>query len=176
MPPPHHRPVAHAAAGLSILAVLAACGTPPELRPPEGVPVPSPSSSRTGPPAPSGAPGTPYPSAPFLPGTAAPSATGFPESFAVSCGGKPTGGQVIRVVRRDAGLLSAGAKVSVDTGPLCSGTWQYTVLSVPGRGLLAVVTRGDPRALKLVTAGTDVCSVPVRVEAPPGIRIAATCA
>jgi hypothetical protein len=65
--------------------------------------------------------------------------------------------------------------VTVDTGPLCAGTWQYTVVLVPNREPLAVVTRGRPGALELVTAGTNVCSIPVRTEAPIGIRTAATC-
>jgi hypothetical protein len=104
-----------------------------------------------------------------------PTASGFPDTYAVDCAGRPTGTQVVRVVRRKARLIPAGARVSVETGPLCAGTWQYTVLSMPGREPLAVVTRGRPGDLDLVTAGTNVCSIPVRTEAPTGIRIAAAC-
>jgi hypothetical protein len=106
---------------------------------------------------------------------AVPSPSGFPEAYAGDCGGKPTGAQVVRVLRRDGDLLPNG-RVSIETGPMCAGTWQYTVVAVPGREPLAVVTRGRPRALRLVTAGTSVCSsIQVRVQAPPGIRGAAAC-
>ena len=54
--------------------------------------------------------------------------------------------------------------------PQCAGTWQYSVVTVTGRDPLAVVTRGAPTALTLVTAGTNVCTIPVRTSAPPGIR------
>ena len=60
-------------------------------------------------------------------------------------------------------------------GPLCSGDWQYTALDVPGTGLLQVLTRGPSGALRLVTAGTDVCTATVRAQAPPGIRTVARC-
>jgi hypothetical protein len=114
---------------------------------------------------------------PTLPPTAPPvtSPTGFPDTYAVACGGKPSGQQIIRLLRRQAGLLSDGVRAAVDTGPLCSGTWQYTVVVVSGREPLAVVTEGRPGDLRLVTAGTNVCSIPVRTEAPIGIRTAAAC-
>jgi hypothetical protein len=60
-------------------------------------------------------------------------------------------------------------------GPLCSGTWQYTVVAVPDHEPLGVVTKGPVNALVLVTAGTDVCSDAVRTAAPPGITTAAHC-
>jgi hypothetical protein len=76
---------------------------------------------------------------------------------------------------KDRGLLRSTDVVTARTGPLCAGTWQYTVLAVTGREPLQVVTKGPASALVLVTAGTDVCSVPVRTEAPAGIVSAAHC-
>ncbi|MFC7764406.1 hypothetical protein ACFQY4_45335 [Catellatospora bangladeshensis] len=59
--------------------------------------------------------------------------------------------------------------------PVCAGTWQYTVVSIPDREPLQVVTKGAPAVLEVVTAGTDICTIEVRNFAPPGIRIAASC-
>jgi hypothetical protein len=92
----------------------------------------------------------------------------------VSCGGQLAGDRVV-VILRGRGFISAGAQVTVQTGPLCAGSWQYTVLSVAGQGLLQVVTQGLPPNLELVTAGTDVCIARVRVEAPAGIVAIARC-
>jgi hypothetical protein len=93
----------------------------------------------------------------------------------VSCAGRPGADQVIALLRRTPNVLPAGATVSVRTGPLCSGTWQYTVIAVPDREPLQVLTRGAPTALTFVTAGTDVCTVTVRATAPPGILTVAHC-
>jgi hypothetical protein len=149
------------------LGAAAGCGAPPLPRPTPTPGTPRPSSAS---PTPTG--GVPLP----LP-TPTPSAGGSPsfsDSVAVDCGGRPSAAQVVRVLRRNISRIGR-AKVTVTTGPLCAGTWQYTVVSVPGEEPLAVVTEGRPRALRLVTAGTDVCSIPVRTGAPPGIRIAAAC-
>lgn len=156
---------------LSALAAMAACGAPPEVAHGTSVPPPGPSIPALA---------SPSPSRPVAPPTALPSApatspTGFPESYAVDCAGRPTGAQVIRALRRDSNLLPGRARVTVETGPVCAGTWQYTVVTMPGREPLAVVTRGAPGALRLVTAGTNVCSAPVRAQAPPGIRATADC-
>ncbi|HYN96340.1 MAG TPA: hypothetical protein VES42_21055, partial [Pilimelia sp.] len=99
---------------------------------------------------------------------------GFSDSAAVDCGGRPGAAAVVRVLRAR-GLIGGGARATVETGPLCAGEWQYTVVLVPGREPLAVVTRGQPGALRLVTAGTNVCSAAVRTTAPYGIRTAADC-
>lgn len=107
-----------------------------------------------------------------------PASTGpapFGEAVAVSCRGRPSADQVITLLRRTPDLLPRGATVTVQTGPLCAGTWQYTVVAVPDREPLQVVTKGAPAALTLVTAGTDVCSVPVRTGAPAGILTVAHC-
>jgi hypothetical protein len=101
---------------------------------------------------------------------AAPS--GFAESPAVACAGRPGPVAVLTVLRR-ARLLSGSATATVSTGPMCAGTWQWSVVQVPGREPLQVVTMSTPDGLSLVTAGTDVCSIPVRTAAPAGIRAAA---
>jgi len=155
---------------------LAGCGTPPELRPGPGTPVPRPATpSPTGGPSalPTGVPtnGGQSP-APTASGSVAPS---FAEGYAASCNGYPSGNQVIALLRRTGGLLPGSGTVPVTTGPLCAGTWQYTVLAVPNHDPLAVVTKGTPEQLTLVTAGTDVCSIPVRTAAPAGILNAALC-
>jgi hypothetical protein len=107
-------------------------------------------------------------------GTGSP-APSFAEAYATACNGYPSGDQVIALLRRTGGLLSGTSAVTVTSGPLCAGTWQYTVLAIPKREPLAVVTQGTPRQLTLVTAGTDVCSIPVRTGAPAGILNAALC-
>jgi hypothetical protein len=144
--------------------LLVGCGPPPQPpEPPSGSP-PSTATVSPGPTvpptAPTGAPVSPSP--------------GFGEQTAVNCAGEPAEDEVLALLR-DEGVLGGGADAEVVEGPLCSGTWQYTVVSVPDLDPLQVVTRGEPDALELVTAGTDVCSVEVRIQAPPGIRGAAAC-
>jgi hypothetical protein len=146
---------------------LAACGTPPELRERRGgtvpPPRPTPGASATG-----ATPTATPPARTRTPDQAGP--TGFSESVAVPCSGRPSGQQVLSVVRNTGGLLPGGVRVTIKTGPLCAGTWQYSVLAVPGGEPMQVVTNGPPGDLNLITAGTDVCSVPVRATAPYGIR------
>ncbi|GAB3148910.1 hypothetical protein GCM10027290_34370 [Micromonospora sonneratiae] len=145
---------------------LSACGVPPELENPGGS-LPTPHSS-----APTGLP-------PTLPGRSLPTPTAptptarFPEATATDCQGSPTGAQVIALLRRASNLLSANTRATVSTGPLCAGDWQYSVVQIPNREPLQVVSKGSPAALTLVTAGTDVCNIPVRVGAPTGIRFVA---
>lgn len=149
-------------------AVLAAagCGKPPDLLPQPGVPVPSPSGlpqpTRLPLPTPSG---SPRPS---------PKAT-FSETYYVPCLGQPSGEQVIATVRAKTRLLPRSGTIGVPTGPLCSGTWQYTILQAPNRDPLLVVTKGTPGALTIVTAGSDVCTITVRTQAPAGLLAAARC-
>jgi hypothetical protein len=156
-----------ATAGL-LLSLLAGCQSPGG---PDAVrPHPLPSSSPTA----TGLPTLP----PNLP-TGRPTATpgpSFVDAYAVSCAGYPTAEQVVAVLRRAGNLLPAGATVTVQSPPQCSGEWQFTVVSVPDREPLQVVTKGPPTALQLITAGTDVCSIPVRTQAPQGIRTLARCA
>jgi hypothetical protein len=156
-----------AGAAVIALALAAGCGVPPELRDPPGSEVPSPT---TAPPT-----ASPPPAASDLPPTAAPSTTPtFGEASAVPCNGQPSAAQVMALLRNTSGMLPRGLSATVrsDT-PLCAGTWQYSVILVEKRDPLLVVTRGAPGALTLVTAGTNVCNIPVRTSAPAGIRVVA---
>jgi hypothetical protein len=76
---------------------------------------------------------------------------------------------------RSAGLVGSGVKMTVRLGPVCAGSWQYTIFAVAGREPLQVVTQGEPAALTLVTAGTEVCSTQVLAQAPAGIIAVAQC-
>ncbi|GAB2939508.1 hypothetical protein GCM10027280_29820 [Micromonospora polyrhachis] len=152
---------------LAVAALLAACGVPPELEPPRSTlpTLVSPTASgpvTATPPPPSAAP-TPTPSPTVR----------FPESTTTDCQGSPSRTQLTALLRRQTGLLPAGAQITVTTGPLCSGEWQYSVVQIPDREPLQVVTKGESNALTLVTAGTDVCNIPVRIGAPTGIRFIA---
>jgi hypothetical protein len=161
-----------ACAALATCAALAACGTPPELRPKPGSPVPRPSVI------PSASAVTDLPSGVVLmPGETAPASPlpSFDEAYAIPCAGYPSAEQVVALVRRKGGLLPRTGAVPVAKGPLCAGTWQYTVFAVPGQEQLQVVSSGTPRDLTMVTAGTDICSARVRAGAPVGIRNAALC-
>lgn len=147
---------------LLALLPLAACGTPPELRQPARQTATAPSPTAT-----------PSPSAPTVAPTTRVVPTFSPtpsDLVAVPCRSGPSGDRVIALLRGSARVLPDTVRVKVRTGPLCADDWQYTVLDVTGHEQLQVVTRGRPSALKLVTAGTDVCGVEVRAVAPPGIR------
>jgi len=99
---------------------------------------------------------------------------GFSDQFAVDCGGEPSGEEMIALLV-DEEVLDADANARVTDGPRCAGTWQYAVVSVPSLDPLQVVTQGEPDDLELVTAGTDVCTPEVRIQAPQGIRTSAAC-
>jgi hypothetical protein len=155
-------PALRAATALLLgLALTVACGPPPQVEPTPAGPLPGP-----------GSPGLPNTPSPALPGDTSPPPT--PDDEAVSCDGQPTADQVLDVLH-DAGLLNDGIEASVVEGPLCAEDWQYAVVSVPDRDPLQVITSGEPDTLTLVTAGTDVCTVEVRVHAPRGIRAVASC-
>ncbi len=166
-----------AAAGLAVaLAVaLAGCQRPPD--PPRAGPA---TPTVSGPAAAASASPRPRPSSPAPPSptraTPSPTATGFAETTAVPCAGRPTPAAVLDALRRTPGLLPAGVAPTVASGPLCAGSWQYSVVTAPEREPLRVVTRTVGAGLELVTAGTDVCSVDVRAAAPPGILAVARCA
>jgi hypothetical protein len=157
---------------VSTVAVLAVagCGLMPKgpVRDPDARP-PSPS----GPPA---SPSSRRPAPPPTPTrtTSSPSPSGFQTLVAVACNGKPTGAQVIALLRRR-GVVPAQVTVTVTKGPLCAGTWQYTEVSMPDAEPIDVVTRGAPQSLALVTAGTDACTAGVRAGAPLGIRTVLGC-
>jgi hypothetical protein len=152
---------------LAVLATaLAGCssGLPPL---PDQVP-----PSATAPPTTAPASRSPLPRP--TPSIRASSASGFPEDSAVTCAGRPGADQIVALLRARH-VIDATATVTARQGPLCAGTWQYTVLAVANREPLQVVTQGPASALVLVTAGTDVCTAGVRAQAPPGITAAAHC-
>lgn len=69
-------------------------------------------------------------------------------------------------------------QLAVAEGPFCSGSWQFATVQIAGEDpkeaeQLFVVTSGTPTALKVIEAGTDVCSIEVQTKAPPGIRVRA---
>lgn len=123
---------------------------------------------------PSGHPGVGRPGSVGPSASLPPSARSFPADRATSCAGHPPAADVIAAVRA-AGQVGDSVTPSVRTGPMCAGTWQYTVLTLPGREPLQVVTRTGTSGLVLVTAGTDVCGTLVTALAPAGIRILASC-
>jgi hypothetical protein len=97
--------------------------------------------------------------------------SGFSETTATSCHGQPTVQQVGALVKS----ILKNVTPTAAKGPLCSGTWQYTVLTVPDAEPLQVVSKGPPTSLVLVTAGTNVCTAAVRGAAPPGILTVTGC-
>jgi len=157
----------------AVVPALAGCSPhlPPLALPSRSATAPppavSPAPSQSRPAAPS-----PLPSLGTAPSSSPP--TGFPAASAVSCAGQPGAARVVALLRTQ-GVIDGTTTVSVRVGPLCAGTWQYTVLAVPQREPLQVVSQGPPGALVLVAAGTDVCSDRVRSGAPPGILAAAHC-
>ncbi|WP_307848914.1 hypothetical protein [Micromonospora sp. U56] len=167
MPPdaPHRTPPRRLVVAGVLLAVvpLAACGAPSE-------PAPAPATSSrpalVTPAAPTAAPPVtpPLGIAPTFPPTPSPT----PGLVAVACAGRPSADRVVGLLRGR--VLPRGVSVRASQGPLCAADWQYTVLAVTGHEELQVVTRTESTALRLVTAGTDVCSIEVRTVAPPGIR------
>ena len=104
-----------------------------------------------------------------------PSATGFPETQVSYCNGRPSGAQVLAAVRKVRSNLPGGSGVKVQKEPVCSGAWQYTVLSVADSEPLRVITKGSPGSLTVVTVGTDPCTVEVRAAAPIAFLDAVDC-
>jgi hypothetical protein len=146
---------------------LAGCGAPPQPDDPPVAAVPTRQSASTTAVTPAGSSsGTQSP-------TPSPTASRFSELVAVDCHGNPNAAEVITLLRNSSGLLPPTAPVTVLRGPFCAGDWQYTTIRMAGRDPLDVVSYGPASAMTLVTAGTDVCNVPVRTAAPPGIRTVA---
>lgn len=163
-------PLTKLRAGIALLVLcgLAGCGVPPQLQPRPGTQVPAPSmAAPTSAPFPPGF--SPRPSGPTPTPTA--SASPFPVFSSVACHGRPTGDQVLALVKQQTAINPSKAI----TQPVCAGTWHYTVLEVIGRDPLQVLSKGDPGALQLMAIGTDVCTVDVRRQAPTGILLAASC-
>lgn len=155
---------------LTTLAVLGGCA--PRLAP---LPVPSPLASSP----PAATPSSPvrtFANPPPRPTVSRPASSPpwFPEDSAVTCAGRPSADQIIALLRAKH-IIDTAAQVTTRLGPLCAGSWQYTVLGAAGREQLQVVSQGPATALVLVTAGTDVCTAGVRAQAPPGIITAAHC-
>jgi hypothetical protein len=157
-------------------AVMAGCGRV-ERTPIAGHPGPSVPArpNGSGSPDDTSIPDDTFPTTDPVDPTAVPTATAPPDTVAVPCAGRPSGSQVISVVRRDRRLLPAGVTPTVVTGPLCAGDWQYTIIAVPDHDRLQVITRGGPSSLAVVVAGTYVCTPAVTGAAPTGIVSAAHC-
>jgi hypothetical protein len=143
-------------------------------------PLPGPHAGPSAHPGPSVGPSDEASAEPGDPSTATPepldpTAGALPDASASPCAGRPSANQVIAALRRSPDLRPPSATPRVVTGPVCAGSWQYTVLDFPGQGLLQVVTRGSADSLKIVTAGTYVCTPEVKGAAPAGIVSAAGC-
>ncbi|WP_374225229.1 hypothetical protein [Micromonospora sp. C95] len=152
--------------GVAVLAALltVGCGAPPEVRDSGGLPTLAPTRTPSSPTAPV------TPSFGLLPGAGPTTPSADPGLVAVACTGEPSAKRIIELVRGRRGLLSSSARVSVSNGPLCAADWHLTSLDVAGYEPLQVVTRDRAGTLRLVTAGTDVCTAEVRVASPPGIQ------
>lgn len=152
--------------GALLLVVVAGCGRPPGLD----------DAGSGGPPVPGT--GAPSGSPPAFPGPSvgSPGGPGLSPGpgLAVDCAGEPDRDEVLALLRAEQ-VLGANADAQVVEGPLCADGWQYSVVNVPDLDPLQVLTQGEPGDLELVTAGTDVCTVEVRLQAPPGIRDVADC-
>src|SRR5262245_61173705 len=140
---------------LAAVLLVAACGAPPELRSKgDAVPEPSPKPPKETIGVPPGYTPRATPSRSAVP-------TPFPEYTAVDCAGRPGKDQVIALVRRETNINPDDAIAP----PLCAGTWQYTVLSVPGLDPVQVLTKATVGGLALVAVGTDVCSLDIQHQA-----------
>jgi hypothetical protein len=167
------RLVCGAALAAAILLTVAGCGR--VERTPMGHPVRSAPARPTDSPSADDTtvPDESYPTLEPLPPTNVPTAPA--DTVAVACGGRPSASQVIAAVRRDRNLLPQGVTPQVLTGPLCAGSWQYTIMIIPQHDPLQVVTRGSASSLAVVIAGTYVCTPEVTGAAPRGIVSAAHC-
>lgn len=179
---------------LGALTLLSACGTPPEP-PLKSPPLASPSAAPLSLPA-SGLPGLPQTTPPTLattptfgtyptyptytyPPYTTPATTVSPTptpSHAALCTGPPTGPQILALIKDRKGVPKV--TLQVDSGPYCSGDWSFTTVEVADENEdqlepLMVVATGKNATLKLVAAGSDVCTNQVVTTAPPGIRVLA---
>nr|BFE67034.1 hypothetical protein GCM10020092_003350 [Actinoplanes digitatis] len=187
-------PLLSAAGVLASVLLLAACGMPPE--PPLSAPPEAPgngSADASSFPSPGVVPGLPtalptagvptyptagvptYPTATTTPATVTTTPTTVRPSPAPKCVNGPSGQQVLTAVKGRPGVPATELKV-ID-GPFCAKSWQFTIVQIaeadsdtPAEPLL-VVTKGSPATIKVIEAGTDVCSIKVRTEAPTGIRV-----
>lgn len=163
---------------------------------PSGMPFPLPSTGfpgggmptpgyPTGLPTPGYPTGLPIPGYPIIPTrpatrtrTPTPSPTRSLPPAAPACPSSgPTRAQMLAAVRNSEGL-PPGETVEVRLGPFCAGSWQLAALGIVGEDPedaeeLLMVTTGRPTSLRLVAAGTDVCTDEVEDDAPAGIRVRA---
>jgi hypothetical protein len=172
-----------------VLGLLTACGEPPRplsTSPPYSAAssAPSAASSVGLPPTPAvptagGYPTQTYPTyvtpaaTPPRPTTTTPSPT---PAHAGRCTGQPTGAEILAEVTGMQGIPSEPLRIF--EGPFCSGTWSFTTLEVSGMSEdqvdpLMVIATGKGSTLEVLAAGSDVCTDPVRLGAPPGIRVLA---
>jgi hypothetical protein len=165
------------AAALAIVSLgflLSACRHQTDSAPPP----PKPSLLSQEPLVPVEPPAPDYTTDPVVPGrsaSASASPTGFSEAYVTYCNGRPSGAQVLVAVRKARPNLPTGTGVSVQKEPVCSGIWQYTILTVTGSEPLRVITKGSPASLTVVTVGTDPCTVEVRATAPIAFLDAVDC-
>ncbi len=180
-----------------VLALLSACGAPPQplpTSPPRAAPDSasaslSPSLPLGGQPLPTllptltGYPTYPtYPAPTTRPTTAAVTPTPTTKSptptpsHAGRCTGEPTGSQILAAIKGKPGVPNAALRIF--EGPFCGGSWSFTTVERVGRAEdesepLMVVATGKGSTLALVAAGSDVCTDRVQAQAPPGIRVLA---
>lgn len=183
-----------------VVTLLAACGKPPDppLTAPPDTPG-SPSASSSGYPLPPGftapvptgtLPTAVLPTLPYIPPatlpttttTTTPTRTTAPTtaptstvSPAARCRNGPSAAQVLAVLEGMPGIPEE--ELAVTAGPFCAGAWQFAAVEIadaPDKAEeLFVVTTGTPTALRVIEAGTDVCSPDVQSRAPAGIRVRA---
>ncbi|GIJ22062.1 hypothetical protein Vlu01_26860 [Micromonospora lutea] len=153
--------------GVAALTALltVGCGAPPEVRD-SGGGLPTRAATTT----PSSPTSPTTPSFDAFPGTGPTLPSADPGLVAVACTGEPSVQRITELIRGRRGLLPGNARVSVRNGPMCAADWQLTVFDVAGYEPLQVVTRDRAGTLRLVTAGTDVCTAEVRVASPAGIQ------
>jgi hypothetical protein len=189
--PPAARRLTRLLAVLGCATLLAGCGAPPRPQPtapprtsasgsaaPSGLPSYLPGGLPPTLP-PTGLPTYPTPTYPTLPTTApttAPTTTRPTPSPAARCTGGPTKQQVLDLVQGKPGIPDED--LTVTEGPYCAASWQFAILGIAGRDTddvepLLVVSTGRPSALRLLEAGTDVCTDRVERDAPAGIRVRA---
>ncbi|XVU25416.1 hypothetical protein ACQPZJ_51005 [Actinoplanes sp. CA-054009] len=180
------------------LAILSACGTPPQPQPTSptyatasaapvpldpSLPLPATQPVTTPPITVPAYPTATYPTITLppatlpatIPTTTAPtekSPTPTP-SHAPKCTTAPTGPEIVALAKKQQGM--ANKPLVVQEGPLCSGVWSFTALELSGaeEDPFMVVATGSGATLTLVAAGSEVCIDPVQNSAPPGIRVLA---
>ncbi len=190
------------AGSLTLLAACGEPPAPPLTAPPEASPsaganasgpvLPLPSGYSAPVPVPTGVlPAPVVPTVPYVPpyvppATLPPVATTPPTTItttrpptstvspAARCANGPSKAQVLAVLKGLPGIPEK--ELVVAAGPFCSGSWQFAAVQIADEAKaeqLFVVTTGTPTTLKVIEAGTDVCSTEVQTRAPAAIRVRA---